>query len=106
MTNEELTRKVFELDERATRHTEQLKTLFNQLGELRGITDGVHKLAKSVEILAVEQKSTSGRLDKISDELEEIRDKPAKRWESVVTVAVTAIVTALITFALTRVGLG
>lgn len=105
MTNEELTHKVFELDECAIRHGEQIKTLFTQLGEVRGIADGVHKLAKSVEVLAHEQKSTGERLDKVSDELKEIRDKPARRWESIVSVVITVIATALVTYALTRAGI-
>ena len=35
MTNEELTSRYMELDERVTRHTEQIKTAFNQITELK-----------------------------------------------------------------------
>ncbi len=105
VTNEELTKKIVELDERATRHTEQLKTVFNQIAEVKGIAESVHKLATTVEILALEQKNTGRKMDKISAELEEIKEKPAKRYESVVAVVITVIVTAVVTFALTRMGL-
>ena len=105
MTNEELTQKVVELDERATRHTEQIKTVFNQLTEVKGMTESVHKLATTVEVLALEQKNTGEKIDKLTGEVDEIKEKPGKKWESVVTVAITAIVTGVVTFLLTRMGL-
>ena len=105
MTNEELTQKVVELDERATRHTEQIKTVFTQLAEVKGMTESVHKLATTVEVLALEQKNTGEKIDKLTGEVDEIKEKPGKKWESVVTVALTAIVTGVVTFLLTRMGL-
>lgn len=105
MTSEELTQKVVELDERATRHTEQIKTVFNQLAEVKGMTESVHKLATTVEVLALEQKNTGEKIDKLTGEVDEIKEKPGKKWESVVTVAITAIVTGVVTFLLTRMGL-
>lgn len=105
MTNEELTQKVVELDERSTRHTEQIKTVFNQLAEVKGMTESVHKLATTVEVLALEQKNTGEKIDKLTGEVDEIKEKPAKKWELVVTVAITAIVTGVVTFLLTRMGM-
>ena len=112
MTTEELTQKVVELDERATRHTEQLKTVFNQIAEVKGMAESVYKLATTVEVLALEQKNTSEKIgtvakdvDKVAREVEGIKEKPGKRWESVVTVVITAIVTGVVTFLLTRMGL-
>ena len=105
MTNEELTQKVVELDERATRHTEQIKTVFNQLAEVKGMTESVHKLATTVEVLALEQKNTGEKIEKLTGEVDEIKEKPGKKWEAVVTVVITAIVTGVVTFLLTRMGL-
>lgn len=105
MTNEELTQKVVELDERATRHTEQIKTVFNQLAEVKGMTESVHKLATTVEVLALEQKNTGEKIDKLTGEVDEIKEKPGKRWESVMMVVITAVVTGVVTFLLTRMGL-
>ena len=105
MTTEELTQKVVELDERATRHTEQIKTVFNQIAEVKGMAESVYKLATTVEVLALEQKNTCEKIDKLTGEVDEIKEKPGKKWESVVTVAITAIVTGVVTFLLTRMGL-
>lgn len=105
MTTEELTQKVVELDERATRHTEQIKTVFNQIAEVKGMAESVHKLATTVEVLALEQKNTGEKIDKLTGEVDEIKEKPGKKWEAVVTVVITAVVTGVVTFLLTRMGL-
>ena len=105
MTNEELTQKVVELDERATRHTEQIKTVFNQVAEVKGMAESVYKLATTVEVLALEQKNTNEKIDKLTGEVDEIKEKPGKKWEAAATVVITAIVTGVVTFLLTRMGL-
>lgn len=105
MNTEDLTNKVFDLDERVTRHTEQIKTCFNQIDETRSMAESVHKLATTVEILALELKSTNKKMDKLTQEVEEIKEKPAKHWDNVVGVFITAVATAIITFLLTRLGL-
>lgn len=105
MTTEELTKKVFDLDERVARHTEQIKTCFNQITDIKTMTECVHRLATSVETLALEQKSTKEKLDGLSEDVEEIKNKPAKRWDSIVTVIITAIATAIVTYFLTKIGI-
>lgn len=105
MNSEELTQKYVALDERVTRHAEQIKTMFNQIGEAKAIAESVHKLATNVELLAHEQKSTSNKVDALSGDIEEIKGRPARRWENAVSTAIKIIVTAIITYALTRAGL-
>lgn len=105
MNAEDLTNKVFDLDERVTRHTEQIKTCFNQIDETQSMAESVHKLATTVEILALELKSTNKKMDKLTQEVEEIKEKPAKRWDSVVGIFITTVATAIVTFLLTRLGL-
>lgn len=105
MTNEELTKKIFDLDERVTRHTEQFRACFNQIEEIKNIAEGVHKLATTIEILVREQQITNVKVDKLACDVEEIKEKPAKKWDSVVMVILTAIVTAFVTWMLTKIGL-
>lgn len=105
MTNEELTQKYIQLDERVVRQDEQIKTVFKKVDEIGDMVESVHKLATSMEILTREQQSTQKKIDNLTHEVEEIKEKPGKRWDTVVTVALTAIVTAVVTFALTQTGL-
>lgn len=104
MTNEELTKKVFDLDERVARHAEQIKTCFSKIGDLAIMTENIQRLAVSVELLAHEQKDLGRKVDGLSEDLEEIKGKPAKRWDSVVMTGITVIITALITYALAKAG--
>ena len=84
---------------------EQIKTLFTRVNEQKTLTDSVHKLAISLERLTSAQKSTADKVDDLSGDVEELKNKPAKRWDRATTVVITAIITAVITFILTHVGL-
>lgn len=105
MTNEELTKSYVELDERVTRHTEQIKSCFNQIGETKAIAESVHKLATTVEILVREQKDTNKKVDKVINDVEEIKEKPAHHWNTLITVILTAVVSGFVTYVFTRLGM-
>ena len=101
MTNEELTQKYVDLDERVTRHTEQIKTAFNRIDDVKNLADSVHKLAISVEVLTREQQSSNSKMDELAADVEEIKGRPAKKWDNLLTV----IITAVITFILAKIGI-
>ena len=84
---------------------EQIKTLFTRVNEQKTLTDSVHKLAISLERLTSAQKFTADKVDDLTGDVEELKNKPAKRWDSATTVVITAIINAGITFILTQVGL-
>ena len=105
MDNAELTKRVMDLDERATRHTEQIKTLFNQVGETQDLAKGVYDLVGTVKVLASEQSATRSKVDELADDIREIKSKPGKRWDSVITWAIQAVVLAIMAFLLAKIGL-
>ena len=84
---------------------EQIKTLFTRVNEQKTLTDSVHKLAISLERLTLAQKSTADKVDDLTGDVEELKNRPAKRWDSAATVVITAIITAVLTFIFTQVGL-
>lgn len=84
---------------------EQIKTLYARIAEQKTLTESVHKLAITLERLTLAQKSTAEKVDDLTCDVEEIKNKPAKRWDSATTVVITAIITAVITFILTQIGL-
>ena len=105
MTTEELTTRVVDLEERAARHTEQIKTIFNQIADVRKIADGVQELALAMRTLAIEQKEIGKKVNLLSEDMEEIRMKPAKRWDLIVTALLSATVTAIGAYILAKMGL-
>ena len=84
---------------------EQIKTLFTRVDEQKTLTESVHKLAISLERLTSAQKSTSDKVDSLTDDVEELKNKPAKKWDAAATVAITAIISAVVTYIFTRIGL-
>ncbi len=105
MTNEELTRKVIELDEKIIRQGEQIKTAFNQIEDVRSLADSVHKLATATEVMAAAQKATENKVDRMAGELEEIKGKPAKNWETTVRTVLELVLAAVVGLVLIRMGL-
>ncbi len=71
--------------------------LTDQVQETKKLIESVHALALSVEKLTEQQKNMSIQLNKLQSNVDEIQSKPAKRWDLVISVALTAIVTAAIT---------
>ena len=79
------------------RQEEQIKGLARRMDNLEKLTESVNTLAKSVERLTVQQAQTDTQISTLTGEVNEIKEKPGKRWDLVITAAITAIVTAGIT---------
>lgn len=94
-----------EIREEQIAQREQIKTLFKQQSDIKELTENVHKLATSVELMSQTQNNIGDKLDSITGDVEEIKSKPAKRWDNVISVLITVIVTAIVTYALTKAGL-
>lgn len=100
MTNDELRDKFLELDERVTRHTEQIKSCFNQISELKALAESVNKLATSVQVIAHEQTDIKENMGSLVKSVSEIKELPARRWETVATVALTALISGVVGYIL------
>lgn len=81
-----------------------------QISLLQKSTAALNEIATSVKLIASRQGDMGEKLDKVVTKVDELEQIPAKRWNAVVEkillTAVTVIVTALVTYALTRIGLG
>lgn len=74
---------------------EQLKSVFRQLNEQKALTESIHKLATSVEMLTQSQIATEKKVDGLTKDVEEIKAKPAKRWDLVITAIISAVMAFL-----------
>ena len=79
-------------------HEEYAKRMDDEHKRQNELTTSVASLAKSVEQMAKAQEKQGKRL-------EALEQKPAKKWESFVDKVVWAVAAALITFALSRLGI-
>ena len=60
------------------------------------VRDQFLKITALCERIVTKQEEQDRRIEKIEVKLDEVRDKPGKRWESIVTAVLTGLVAALI----------
>ena len=86
-----------EIGQAMARQEERLSALANRMDKLEKLTESVNKLAISIERLTNQQAATEGQVTALTSDVNELKDKPAKRWDLVVTAVITAIISAGIT---------
>lgn len=86
------------MDDEHKRQNKRISDLEEKVEDIGELTTSVASLAKSVEQMAKAQEKQGKRL-------EALEQKPAKRWESIVEKAILVVVTALVTYALSKFGI-
>lgn len=86
------------MEEEHGRQNKRIKDVETAVKNIGSLTASVERLATSVEQMATAQEKQGQRL-------EALEQKPAKRWESFVDKVIWAVAAALITYALTQLGL-
>lgn len=83
-----------ELEKTVVQHTEQIKTLFANQNQLQKLVDSVNSLAVSVEKLAMKQNTMSEEVTGLRTDVDEIKEKPAKKWEDITGKIIWAVLAA------------
>ena len=74
------------------RQEEQIKGLARRMDNLEKLTESVNALALSVERLTNQQQTTDNQITVLTDDMNELKAKPAKRWDMVWTAIISALV--------------
>ena len=98
MNIEELAIKQQKTDDRSIRNEGRIKKLEEESTVL-------HNLATSVAVMAEQLKTMNASVDTLTNEVEELREKPGKRWDGLVDKIVWAVAAALIGYVFAQVGL-
>ena len=101
----QLEREIKDVSTRLAAAEEQNKTLFSRLDRQEKMLDTVHKLALSVSELAHNLSAVQTKVDGLCEDVEEIKEKPGKRWEGMVEKVIFTIAGAVVTFALAKLGI-
>lgn len=101
----QIERELAEVKELQASHGERIKTLFNRIEQQDEMVKSVNALALSVRDLTNEQKCLQGTVAEMRKDVETIKAKPGKRWDSVVDKIIMAVVAALAGFVLAKLGL-
>ena len=102
----ELEQRVMELEKTQAAAEEQHKTLFRRVENLEKEQKTMQAFAVSLEKLANAISSTDKKVDGLCEDMEAMKAKPGKRWESLVTDVLKVIVGGLVGFLLVKLGLG
>lgn len=106
MTSEEWIIKLTEVEARSRRNEGRIRDL--ETGQ-----EALRELATAVKVLAGEQQHQTGQLSAVQRDLQTLDGKvdalerrPARRWDALVEKVILAVATAVVTYFLTRMGLG
>ena len=98
MNIEEVAIKLQETTDRSIRNEGRIK-------KLEGESAALHQLATSVAVMAEQMKTMNKSVVTLTSEVEELKDKPAKRWDSLVDKIVWAVAGAVLAYVLAKIGL-
>ena len=76
------------------RQEEQIKGLARRMDNLEKLTESVNTLAKSVERLTIQQQVNDTEIESLTGKVNELEEKPAKRWDTVVAAIISALIGA------------
>ncbi len=88
--------KLAQIVETQVRMEEQIKTLFKQQAEIKALTETVQKLAIALERQGMALESTEKKVDGVKSDVDEIKSKPAKRWDAIIAAIISGIVMFLL----------
>ena len=91
MDNERIIMMLQETADKANRNEGRIKKLEHENAVL-------HQLATSVAVMAEQMKGLNQNVTTLASEVEEIKEKPAKRYDTIVTAIITGLVSVLIGF--------
>lgn len=98
MDVEQVALKLQETTDRSVRNEGRIKKLETE-------HEVLHQLATSVAVMAEKMDSMNRSVDTLTSKVDEIENKPGKRWEGIVDKAIWAMAAAVIAFMLGRIGL-
>ena len=78
-------------------HEHEIGSLKHRMDKMESLQNTIQELAISVKELATNMQSMIREQERHAKAIEALEQKPATRWEQIITVAITAIVTYVMT---------
>ena len=89
MTNEEMTERLVEVEQRSKSNTHRLEAVEKN-------QEALNSIATSVAVMAEQQKNISEKVGTVDAKVDTVEGKPGKRWDSLVDTAIWAFAGAFI----------
>ena len=90
-TTEELNRLVQDQRSHIDRLEERVKAAYLRIDEQKKLSDSVYSLALSVERLTISQKNTAEQLTRLRSDVDNIKSRPAKHWDLILSTGIGAM---------------
>lgn len=78
--------------------TDKAQSNEGRIKKLESENTVLHQLAEAVAVMAEQMKGLNKNVTNLASEVEEIKEKPAKRYDTLVTAIITGLVSAIIGF--------
>jgi len=105
LTNEQLTEEVIRLEKTQAAQQEQIKTLFGRVDRQDTLIDVLRTQTATIGTLADGQARIEKKVSSLTGELDEIKQKPARKWENAVDIVFKLVLTAMVGVLLAKMGL-
>ena len=92
-------------EHRLTSVEERSKSNTIRLDDLEKRQDNLDELVGTVKVLAVREENVENDVKEIKQDVKTLSDKPAKKWDSMTETILAVIITALVTYMLSRMGI-
>ena len=105
MTNEQMTEEVIRIEKTQATQQEQIKTLFGRADKQDTLIDVLRTQTATIGTLADGQARIEKKVSSLTGELDEIKQKPAKKWENAVDIVFKLVLTAMVGVLMAKMGL-
>lgn len=93
-------------EHRLTSVEDRSKSNERRITALEKRQDDLEELTVTVKALAIKEENIESTVKEIKDDVKQLNDKPAKRWEALVTAIISLVVGAVMGFIFTSIGIG
>lgn len=97
---------MIDLERRLAECQERAKSNTHRIDEMEKRQNDLSDLVGTVKVLASREERVEEDVKEIKTEVKKINDKPAKRWETLVTQIISVLAAAAVGFVLAKIGLG
>lgn len=94
-----------DIEHRLTEVEGRSKSNTHRLDEMEKRQDKLDDLVSAVNVLAVREQNVENDVKEIKSDVKNLTNKPAQRWETVVSQLITIVVAAIAGFILAKIGL-
>lgn len=94
-----------EHEKRLTEVEQRSKANAHRLDDVEKKQDDLSELVGTVKVLATREEAVENDVKEMKTDIKTLVNKPAKKWESLVSQIITLVVAAVVGFVLARIGL-